>query len=66
MLATETCGRHNCLLPSQQHPLTVPAAGEATMLAADTTAREAVAAVSAVTRRLERLQQHYVEAGPSR
>ncbi len=36
------------------------------MLAADSTAREAVAAVSAVTHRLERLQQHYTEAGPSR
>ena len=36
------------------------------MLAADSKAQEAVAAVNAVTRRLERLQQHYAEAGPSR
>ena len=66
MLAFNPCGHVTCLLHSQQHLLSVPAAGEATMLAADSMAREAVAAVSAVTRRLERLQQHYAEAGPSR
>ena len=65
-LAFDPYRQHTRLLHSQQYPLAVPAAGEATMLAADSTAREAVAAVSAVTRRLERLQQRYAEAGPSR